>query len=80
MEIDLVKEDQDDGAIGSEGYLTPTFCFAQDSMSTTDPKDDFTISLGGDNCLWFSFGKGKRRVKTHLGKILMEAYRIAMEV
>lgn len=78
MEIELVKEPEDDGA--KEGFITPMFCMAQGSMSATnEPGNEFHISLGGDNCLWFSFGKGKRRVKTHLGKILMEAYRLAME-
>lgn len=77
MEIDLIKEEIDSAE--TEGYITPLFAMAQGSMSTTDKNDTFTISLGGDNNLYFTFGKGKRRVKTHLGKILMQAYRLATE-
>ena len=75
MELELVK---DIPTNAKEGFITPKVCLASCAMSD-DPKDTAHISLGGDNCIWFTFGKGKQSVKFHLGKVLMEAYRLAQE-
>jgi hypothetical protein len=71
MELELIKDTD-------SGYITPRVNFAKCMMSN-DPKDTADISLGTDNHIWFTFGIGKRSVKFHLGKVLMEAYRLAQE-
>ncbi|DAC71763.1 MAG TPA: hypothetical protein DSN98_08720 [Thermoplasmata archaeon] len=84
MEIELVKEktmkEQMEEAISTgHGYIIPTFSIASGKMTEDDPKDTFNIALGGHNQMFFIFGKGKRRVNIDLGKVLIEAYKLALE-
>jgi hypothetical protein len=84
MELELIKEETNAEAIllaekEGSGVIIPKVTLASAKMSTTDPTDTVNIALGTDNCVWFTFSKGKRPIKFHLGIVLMEAYRLAME-
>lgn len=84
MEIKLVKEKTikeqlEEAKKTGQGVVIPTFSIAQGKMSKDDPDDTFNIALGDGSKLFFTFGKGKRRVHIDLGKVLMEAYKLAKE-
>jgi hypothetical protein len=83
MEVELIKgktsqEESMEALRNGGGTIIPRVNLASCLMSD-DKKDTANIALGGDNHIWFTFGKGKRPVKFHLGKVLMEAYRLAQE-
>jgi hypothetical protein len=83
MEIELVKEktskEQQDEAIRTGGgTIVPVHCFLQGKMPS-DPKEVFSLGIGGDRNLYISFRNGKRRVLISFDKILNEAHRLATE-
>jgi hypothetical protein len=83
VEVNLVaektiKEQMDEAMKTGHGVIIPTFNVLNGTMSD-DKTDTFDISRGGDTKLYFTFGKGKRRVNVDISPLLIEAYMLAIE-